>query len=291
MLPIARALLAAVACALTAACTPISMFATLAPQDHVPRQAAGVAYGPAPRQKLDVYAPPGGGEARPVAVFFYGGSWSAGRRQDYAWVGRSLAAQGFVTVVPDYRLYPEVRFPEFLNDGAAALRWVADHGAAYGGDPERIVLVGHSAGAYIAVMLALDPRYLRDAGVEPRRVKAAAGLAGPYDFLPLRGKATTRIFAAAADLARTQPVALARPDAPAMFLATGADDRVVGPHNTRTLARLLRGAGVSVDERVYPDMAHSGAVLGLSRAFRGRSSLRSDLARFLHAHTDRPAVP
>lgn len=281
-----RPVIAAAAASLVlAACSPLSLFATLAPQDAVPRRGAGVAYGPHPRHKLDVYVPRGEGAARPVAVFFYGGGWDSGRRRDYAWAARSLAAQGFVTVAPDYRLYPDVRFPAFLEDGAAAIRWVRDHGATYGGDPARIVLVGHSAGAYNAVMLALDPRYLQAAGVEPGRIRAAAGLSGPYDFLPLDGEITTRTFGAASDLSRTQPVALARPGAPAMFLATGADDRVVGPYNTRNLARALRAAGTPVEERVYPGMAHSGAVLALSRLFRGRSPLLSEMSDFLRRQT------
>ncbi len=280
-----RILAAAAAFLALGACSPLSLFATLTPQDHAPREARGVAYGADPRQKLDVYAPPGAGAGLPVAVFFYGGSWSAGRRQDYAWAGRSLAAEGFLTVAPDYRIYPQARFPAFLEDGALALRWVQDNAAAYGGDPARIVLVGHSAGAYNAVMLALDSRYLRAAGVDPARIRAAAGLSGPYDFLPLEGRTTPRIFGAAADLSQTQPVVMARPGAPPMFLATGADDRLVGPYNTRNLAQALRAQGGLVEERVYPHMAHVGAVLALSRPFRGRSALRADLASFLHRHT------
>jgi acetyl esterase/lipase len=129
-----------------------------------------------------------------VAVFFYGGSWDSGRRQDYAWVGRALAAQGFLTIVPDYRLYPAVRYPGFVEDGALAVRWAADHARALGGDPGRIVLIGHSAGAYIAAMLALDDRWLEAAGVDPKAVRAFAGLSGPYDFLPLDGPVTQRTF-------------------------------------------------------------------------------------------------
>src|SRR3954468_16987614 len=148
--------LASLGAALTAACAPLSLFATLSPQDPAALGASAVAFGSGEHQRLDVYGPQRGkGQAlAPVAVFFYGGSWDTGRRQDYSWVGRALASRGFVTVVPDYGLYPKVRYPAFLEDGALAVRWAQDHAAEYGGDPGRIVLVGHSAGAYNAAMIA-----------------------------------------------------------------------------------------------------------------------------------------
>src|SRR5204862_3568289 len=182
-----RSGLSAAAAALTTACSPLSMFATLSPKDPAALGVGGQAYGPDPRQRLDVYVPRRRAEGSPIAVFFYGGSWDSGRRQDYGWVGRALASRGFVTVIADYRLYPEVKYPDFLDDGAQAVRWAADNAARFGGDPGRIVLAGHSAGAYNAAMLAFDGRYLAAAGVDPSHVKAMAGLSGPYDFLPLTG--------------------------------------------------------------------------------------------------------
>ncbi|MDI1365332.1 MAG: alpha/beta hydrolase, partial [bacterium] len=172
---------------LASACSPLSLFATFTPKDAARAPLQGVAYGAGPRRKLDVFAPPGATGAEPVAVFFYGGSWDSGRRGDYAWAGRAIAAQGFLTIVPDYRLYPDVTFPDFLDDCAEAVRWTVDNAAALGGDPRRVVLVGHSAGAYNAAMLALDPRYLTAVGIDPKVVRAFAGLSGPYDFLPLDG--------------------------------------------------------------------------------------------------------
>ena len=129
-----RSGLSAAAAALTTACSPLSMFATLSPKDPAALGVGGQAYGPDPRQRLDVYVPRRRAEGSPIAVFFYGGSWDSGRRQDYNWVGRALASRGFVTVIADYRLYPSVRFPTFLEDGAQAIRWVVDHAGAYGGE-------------------------------------------------------------------------------------------------------------------------------------------------------------
>ncbi len=279
-----RLTLAAVAGALTAACSPLTLFATLSPKDPAARAAQGVPYGPGPRQTLDVYGPRGGGGQAPVAVFFYGGSWDSGRRQDYNWVGRALASRGFVAIVADYRLYPEVRYPAFLEDGALAVKWAVQHAREYGGDPDRIVLVGHSAGAYNAVMLGLDPRYLREAGVDPAKVKAVAGLAGPYDFLPLEGAITRRTFGEAADLPATQPLAHVGKTSPAAFLATGDADTVVYPRNTAALARKLREAGVPVEERHYPGVDHIRMILALSRPLRGRAPVLDEMTDFLRRH-------
>jgi acetyl esterase/lipase len=280
-----RALLASSAAFVAAACAPLTMFATLTPRDPAARPATGVAYGEGPRRQLDVYVPRHGAKAAaPVAVFFYGGSWDSGRRQDYGWVGRALAAKGFVTLVPDYRVAPEVEYPGFLQDGAQAVRWAVDHAAAYGGDPNRIVLVGHSAGAYNAVMLALDPAYLRAAGVDPARIKAVAGLSGPYDFLPLDGPITRRTFGAAADLPATQPLNYVSKASPPAFLATGDADTFVLPRNTRKLSAMLRDAGVAVEERHYAGVDHAGTVLALSRPFRSKAPVLEEMTGFLSTH-------
>lgn len=281
-----RLTLAVVVAAFTTACSPLSLFATLSPKDPALRISRGEAYGSHPRQTLDVYAPPGARGAAPIAVFFYGGSWDSGRRQDYNWVGRALASRGFVTIVADYRLYPEVRYPGFLEDGAQTVRWAVDNAGRLGGDPQRIVLLGHSAGAYNAVMLGLDPRYLAGAGVDPARVRAVAGLAGPYDFLPLKGDTTRQVFGKGPDLAGTQPLAHVRASSPPAFLATGDADTVVYPKNTTALASLYRQAGAMVEERHYPGVDHIGMVLALSRPLRGRAPVLEDMTAFLRRHVD-----
>jgi acetyl esterase/lipase len=199
-------------------------------------------------------------------------------------VGQALASRGFVTVLPDYGLYPQVRYPGFLEDGARAVRWAQDHAAEFGGDPDRIVLVGHSAGAYNAAMIALDRRYLTQAGVDPKHVRALAGLSGPYDFLPLTDPIAARTFGEAPDLQATQPTSFVRPDAPPAFLATGDADTMVYPRNTVKLAARLRAAGVEVEERHYPGIDHVRMVLALSRPFRSRAPVLDQMATFLHAH-------
>lgn len=276
-----RAGLSAAAAGLLSACSPLTAFNTLTPKDPAVRAAADVAYAAGPRQKLDVYVPRVRPEKAPVLVFFYGGGWDSGRKADYSFAGRALAARGFVTVVPDYRLYPEVRYPDFLNDGALAVRWAIQHAADYGGDPSRIMLAGHSAGAYNAVMLGLDTRFLESAGVDPKAIKAVAGLSGPYDFLPLDTSYTRQSFGGYADLPATQPVNYARADAPPILLAYGLKDTLVGRQNIDRLEAALEKVGAPVEVRLYPGLDHPGTVLALSVPFRGRSSLLADMTAFL----------
>lgn len=281
-----RLLLSAALAALAGACTPsLGTFNALAPPDAGGRRVGtDLAFGPGRRQRLDVYAPEGVGP-RPVIVFFYGGSWASGSKDDYAFAGAAFASQGFVTVIPDYRLVPEVRFPGFIEDCAAAMRWVADNVAQYGGDPARVVLVGHSAGAYNAMMLALDARYLRDAGFDAARLRGVAGLAGPYDFLPFDVDATRNAFGHAPDATLTQPVNFARADAPPALLLWGDADTTVGPRNLRGLEQALLAVGARVDSKTYPGVNHVDIMLALSRPLRGRAPTLADVTAFAESVT------
>ena len=281
-----RLALLSVLAAACAACTPLGVFATFTPRDPAILTAHDQPYGPGGRQSLDVYAPRRMDTARPVAVFLYGGGWERGRKWDYGWVAQALAARGYVVVLPDYRLYPQVRFPEFLNDSAQAVRWAVDHAAAYGGDPSRVVLLGHSAGAYNAVMLGLAPSYLQHAGVDPACVVGVVGIAGPYDFLPLKGHMAD-VFGVG-DLAATQPVRLARADAPPMLLVTGSADTIVDPRETASLGAALRAAGAQVEARSYPGVGHNEIMAAMSRPFRDRASVLSDITGFMEQVTDAP---
>ncbi len=265
-----------------AACTPsLGAFDALAPRDGgVRRLVNNAAYGPHPRQRLDLYAPREPAPPRPVIVFIHGGSWRNGDRRDYNFLGAALAAQGLLAVLPNYRLVPEVRFPGFIEDCAAAVRWVRDHAHEHGGDSERLILVGHSAGAYNALMLALDPRFLREAGVEPGRVRGAIGLAGPYDFLPFDVTSTREAFGQAPEAAQTQPVHFARAGAPPLLLLWGADDTTVGPRNIASLERAMRAAGGQVETKIYPGIDHVEILLALSRPFRAKAPVLADLTAF-----------
>jgi acetyl esterase/lipase len=278
-----RGLSAALLSALAAACTPLAAFNRLAPRDPARRGPSGVAYGEDPRQRLDLYAPLSAGGPVPVLVFFYGGAWNSGRRQDYGWVGQALAAQGYLVAVADHRLVPGVRFPAFVEDGARAVARTLELAPAHGGDPGRLILAGHSSGAYIAAMLALAPAYLGAAGVEPGRVRAFAGLSGPYDFYPFDVAASIEAFQGAADPRATQPVDLDLAGAPPTFLGHGSRDIVVAPRNSQALARALAAAGDEVQLKIYPGLDHKDMALALSRPFRGKAPVLADMIAFLRA--------
>jgi acetyl esterase/lipase len=277
-----RGVMSAMLASIATACSPVGSFNLVAGRDGGSESVAdGIAFGAHPRQKLDIYAPLSGPRPAPVVMFIYGGSWNSGARRDYAFVGRALAARGYVTVVVDYRLVPEVLYPVFVEDNALAVRWIRGNIQTYGGDPRRIAIVGHSAGAYNAVMLGLDRRFLRNTGVGSASIRAVAGLSGPYDFLPFTSAAAEAAFSRWPKLPETQPVNVVRSDAPPLFLASGDADTLVSVRNTRTLAARLRSAGASVEEKIYPGVDHAGTLTPFSWLFRDRTPVLDDLARFL----------
>ncbi|CAA9530799.1 MAG: carboxylesterase family protein [uncultured Sphingomonas sp.] len=252
------------------------------------RAGTDLAYGSLDRQKLDVWVPSrrAAGERLPVVVFFYGGGWSSGSRSEYGFAGAAYAGQQFVAVVPDYRLVPQARFPAFVEDGAAAVRWAQANAARYGGDPRRITVAGHSAGGYIAAMLALDPRWL-----PPGTVKAAALLAAPLDFAPFTDPRSLGAFGQWPSPADTQPISFVSPRDPPIFLGHGGNDRTVFPRNSQQLAARLGAAGVRHEFKLYGRANHTDLALSLSRPFRGRTPVLSDSAAFLRSATELPTSP
>lgn len=272
------------------ACTPaglLTSFDRLISPGEAAKTASGVSYGQEQRQKLDIWSPrqPSGGEKLPVVIFFYGGGWNEGSRGNYGFAGAAYAGSGFIAVIPDYRLVPEVRFPTFVEDGALAVKWVRDNIARYGGDPDRITLAGHSAGAYNAAMLALDTSYLKKAGVDPGIVRAAALLSGPYDFYPFTEDRGRSAFGRWPEPSQTQPINFVRAGAPPLFLAHGTADRIVLPYNSKRLAQRLGQVGAKVELRLYPGASHVDLATSLSRPLRSRTSVLANSANFLLQHS------
>jgi acetyl esterase/lipase len=271
--------------ALLAACAPAATLNAFAPNDtHTLTE--GVAYGAGPRHKLDVYRPtaaaPNGGW--PVVVFFYGGSWNRGERSDYRFVGEALASRGVLTLVADYRLYPEVRYPDFLTDCAQALAYGLSHAAQLGGNPKRVFVVGHSAGAYNAAMLALDPRWLQAAGHSPAELAGWAGLAGPYEFLPIVNPEARPVFFHPDYPANTQPVDHARRESPRAFLAAALEDDLVNPQrNSVGLATRLREAGAPVTLKLYERVNHVTLAAAFARPLRWLAPVLDDVTAFVQA--------
>ena len=237
------------------------------------------AYGSGPRHKLDVYAPTEIGALAPVVFFIYGGGWSRGEKYEYQFVGQALASRGFVVVIADYRLYPEVAYPDFLYDNAAALSWVQDNIATYGGDPNRLFLAGHSAGAYNAVMLGLDSSFLREFGVT-MAIHGVAALSGPFDFYPFEYGEVRDVFGKAPNPEGTQPISLVTSEAPPMYLATGTTDPIVRMQNTERFAQKLKDSGVWVTTRYYEGFGHMEPVLAIGAMWRWRMPVLEDMVAF-----------
>lgn len=235
-------------------------------------------------QTLDVWRPAGAAIAkRPVVIFYYGGGWVKGDRRAYSFAARALARGGFVVVVPDYRKVPAVRFPAFLQDGAEAVKWTRDHVAEFGGDPAKIAVMGHSAGAYTVAMLALDKRWLETEGVDPGIIKAGVGLSGPYDFYPFTSKRSIDAMHGVADPVMTQPIHFARGDAPPLLLVTSTADVTVRARNAINLAARLNALGATVALRNYPGLSHEEVVMALSKPFRSKGSTLDDSVAFLNS--------
>lgn len=274
---------------LAAGCAPAAgLGGLMIPRDGYRRE-AGLAYGDAPRQRLDVYRPDvSGADAvaapAPVVVYLYGGSWRSGERGYYHFIGEALTSRGFVAVVPDYRLYPEVRFPAFVEDGARAVQWVRAHIAGFGGDPGRIFLMGHSAGAHIAALLAVDRGYLDSVAVPHAAIRGLIGLAGPYAIDPGAYRFTRKVFAGIEDARTVQPAALVSGDEPPALLLHGLDDRVVPPDNSRAFAQRLQAHGRPAESVEYADTGHIDLVLALGHPFRRPGGIRDRIAAFIAAH-------
>lgn len=279
-----RGLFAPLLGAAVAACSPLGLLNSLGPRDRgAGRVAHDIAYGPEPRQRLDVWAPDGPPPAAgwPVLTFFYGGGWDSGDRGLYGWAAQALAARGFVVAVPDYRLVPGVHFPAFVEDAAAATALAGRIAPDHGGDAARLGVIGHSAGAHLAAMIALDRRYMEAAGA-PDLIRAAAGLAGPYDFLPFDAPAAVNAFGRTPDPTLTQPVAFVRPDAPPLWLGHGTADSVVHAEDTVILCERMRAVGGRCEARLYEDLSHADLIATFSPLFRDKAPVLHDVTGFLH---------
>jgi len=243
------------------------------------KRLANQSYGTHARQRLDVYTPDGA-KGRPIIVFWYGGSFDKGRKENYRFVGAALAKAGYVAVLPDYRLYPEVRFPAFVDDGAAAVAWVVSHAAGIGGDPGRIYLAGHSAGAHLAGMLAYEPERLARVGVRAGAVRGFIGLSGPYALDP-NTEALRTIFSAPYGFDDWQPARHVRPGAPPALLLHGEADTVVSVRHAGAMAEALGAAQVPYALRTYPGRGHADTVAAFAAAAPKKLPVLDEIRRFI----------
>lgn len=269
------------------ACSPVKVMNTLlVPADGYTFKTDS--YGPLPRQGVDVYIPHStlqkADGLKPIVVFFYGGSWESGDRGNYKFVGEALTSQGIIAVVPDYRIYPEVKFPAFVRDGAMAVRWAKDHAQEWGGDPARIYLAGHSAGGHIAVMLSVDSEYLENVGMTPQELRGAIGLGGPYDFLPLQTAKLKAILGADDEVWKSQPVNFVDGKNPPLLLVTGNQDDIVDPGNASRMADRVHVKGGQATVKVYAGYNHIDVISKIAAPLRGDSDLLQTIAGFVQSH-------
>ncbi len=289
-----RGVLAGLAAALTAGCGKLAFMAANVPAAFgTYRRHANIAYGTHPRHRLDVYVPETAGaertaaeestaeESRPLIVFWHGGRWTYGDKSEYRFVGAALAELGYVAVLPNYRLYPEVKMTGFMDDAARAGRWAAAHATSYGADANRLYLMSHSAGAHLAALVTLDPRYFAADGQAPPPIAGVIGLSGPYDFLPLKEADVQDMFGPPQNYPQSQPIDFVRADAPPMLLVHGLKDETVRPRNSVNFAASLRALGVPVTLKLYANLEHADTVAALSIPARRRAPTLADVAAFV----------
>jgi acetyl esterase/lipase len=269
--------------ALLTACSGVDLLNATVASDTYSR-IEGVHYGPDVRQRLDVYQPASPVHQAPLVVFFYGGNWSSGERADYRFVGEALASSGLVAVVADYRLSPAFRYPVFVQDSARAVAWALQHAADYDADPAKVFVMGHSAGAYNAAMVALDSRWLAAEGLTPARLAGWIGLAGPYDFLPIVEPLTRVAFNWPDTPADSQPLLHASAASPPALLLAPAQDRAVDPQrSTVALAQRLKASGVAVQSELFDSVSHVTLLAAMASILRGRAPVLARVQAFVKA--------
>jgi acetyl esterase/lipase len=283
-----RVLLAAAACLVMAGCRATEFFVANTPStfSNVERY-LDIPYGDDPRQRLDIIAPRHG-ENLPVVVFWYGGSWIAGRKSEYRFVGDALAKLGIVTVLADYRLYPQVTFPGFDEDGAKAVAWVEQHVREYRGDPTHLVLMGHSAGAHTAAFLAFNHRFLRRFGADPKDIVGLIGLSGTYVLVP-----DTDLMRAAFpppySIKDWQPIQYVDSSAPSTLLLHGLADKEVSPQQAIELRNALERAHVPVQMHLYAHRGHGDTIASFAPVARWRTPSLNDSVKFIRSVTESSA--
>lgn len=270
---------------LVSACTPVTVLNAVIP-DNGYQRIADIDYGAHDRQKLDIYLPidVANNTASKTIVFFYGGSWESGHKEDYKFVAEALSSAGFIVVLPDYRVYPDVIFPDFVDDAARAVDWVKTNIAKHGGDGNQVFVAGHSAGAHIAALLVLDKRYLAHYALRPGDLRGMIGLAGPYDFLPLKSDTLKTIFGPENQRWQSQPIHFVDGNSPPMLLLVGNNDLTVWPKNSRNLAAKIQENKGKVELVEFEGYGHVAMVSKLAKPLRGEGRLLNEIVTFIQQH-------
>ncbi len=246
-----------------------------------------VAYGVHDLNRLNIYLPAPKQASRATVVFFYGGCWGGCEtinKENYRFVAQALTAHGYTVVIADYRRYPEVKFAQIMADASQSVTWVRAHIAEYGGDAEKIFLMGHSAGAHLSAMLTFNKDYLPPETY--RSIKGFVGLAGPYDFLPFTDAYQKEVFGPEENYPASQPVNFVQGTEPPLLLLYGNNDVTVKPVNIESLTRKVRQAGGCVETHVYGDLDHVELLGALSLPLQNSEPVLADIIRFLDYYSE-----
>lgn len=270
---------------LTSACTQLGLVAANLPT-HLSggvKKTGDIAFSQSPALALDIYKPALASAPLPVIIFFYGGRWTMGQKSQYAFAGKTLAQLGYVVVIPDYRKYPDVKFPSFADDAASAVAWAHNNIAAYGGDPSSLYVAGHSSGAHLGALIATDPHYLAMHGMKRDVIRGFAGLAGPYAFIPEEADLKD-MFGPPENYSQMQATTFVDGQQPPMLLLWGADDTAVGKFNMDKMAARIQEKGGTVETMVYPGINHAWIVGALSWLGKNKAPVANDIDAFFESH-------
>ena len=274
-------LFVAVTCVIIISCSPLKTLNILSGASEA-RTEKDLAYGPHPRQKLDRYSGDESSSGSPVChiIFVYGGSWEDGSKGEYGFVGSELAKSGYLVSIPDYRLYPDVTYPEFVNDIALSISHEVEYAA---GKNRPVVLMGHSAGALIAGLISYNPKYLRSVGLDPSLVAAFVSVAGPHDkFLPTEKTRWTNIFGKDKhEQLQALPVNHVQASAPPTLILHGEDDEIVTPESAKSLHQALTEKNVMSVIKMYPGVGHKRIVAAIGSPLQNLAPTLEDINSFL----------
>lgn len=266
-------------------CSPTTLVNIVSPSNHYDKK-TDITYGKYERQKLDIYIPNYSEEEHKnstVIVFFHGGGWDSGNKNKYKFVASRLTLEGYTVVIPNYRIYPDVVFPAFIEDAALALAWLKNNQNNYSINTSKVYVMGHSAGAHIASLLTADKRYLENAGISDTYISGFIGIAGPYNFLPLTSNKLKKIFP---EETRTnsQPINFVDGTEVPYLLLHGTDDKTVWPRNSKTLAEKILSKNGSVTLQLYENISHVGIISPFIPGFKNSAPTVQDIITFINSN-------